>query len=197
MEQRKFQRFADNSHVVFTSDTVKGEGRLENLSLGDAAILSDLAIARGEYLALKVTFPTQAATIEDRTGARPVDQTGELRSGIHPDRARVTAATQRLPRHLGRRHLGRRVDSPDALGKPPQRPASFPCQETLRCVIIHHTHRLHERIDDRAADEPKPSLFEILREQIALPGPDRNVGATLPLVDDRLPCHELPEIAVE
>ena len=64
MEQRKFQRFADNSHVVFTSDTVKGEGRLENLSLGDAAILSDLAIARGEYLALKVTFPTQAATIK-------------------------------------------------------------------------------------------------------------------------------------
>ena len=78
MEQRKFQRFADNSHVVFTSDTVKGEGRLENLSLGGAAILSDLAIARGEYLALKVTFPTQAAAIEDRTGARPVDQTGSF-----------------------------------------------------------------------------------------------------------------------
>src|SRR6476620_9929838 len=64
MEQRKFQRFSDNSHVVFSSDTVKGEGRLENLSLGGAAILSDLGIARGEYLALKITFPTQAAVIE-------------------------------------------------------------------------------------------------------------------------------------
>jgi c-di-GMP-binding flagellar brake protein YcgR len=49
---------------VFSSDTVKGEGRLENLSLGGAGILSNLAIARGEYLALKVTFPTQAAAIE-------------------------------------------------------------------------------------------------------------------------------------
>ena len=49
MEQRKFQRFSDNSHVVFTSETLKGEGRLENLSLGGAAILTDIAIARGEY----------------------------------------------------------------------------------------------------------------------------------------------------
>jgi hypothetical protein len=31
---------------------------------GGAAILSDLAIPRGEYLALKITFPTQAAVIE-------------------------------------------------------------------------------------------------------------------------------------
>ena len=64
MEQRKFQRFADNSHVAFASETVKGEGRLENLSLGGAAILSDLAISRGDYLRLQITFPTQAAAIE-------------------------------------------------------------------------------------------------------------------------------------
>ena len=64
MEQRKFQRFADNSHVVVSRETVKGEGRLENLALGGAAVLTDLAIARGEYLALKITFPTQAAAIE-------------------------------------------------------------------------------------------------------------------------------------
>jgi PilZ domain len=64
MEQRKFQRFADSSHVVFSSETLKGEGRLENLSLGGAAILSDIAIARGDYLTLKITFPTQAGAIE-------------------------------------------------------------------------------------------------------------------------------------
>ncbi len=64
MESRKFQRFSDNSHVIFSSDTVKGEGRLENISLGGAAILSDLALARGEYLGLKITFPTQAGVIE-------------------------------------------------------------------------------------------------------------------------------------
>ncbi len=64
MEARKFQRFSDHSHVAFSSETVKGEGRLENLSLGGAAILSDLPIARGEYFALRITFPTQATAIE-------------------------------------------------------------------------------------------------------------------------------------
>jgi hypothetical protein len=46
--------------MSLSGDTVKRE----NLSLGGAGILSDLAIARGEYLALKVTFATQAAAIE-------------------------------------------------------------------------------------------------------------------------------------
>jgi len=64
IEQRKFQRFSDNSVVVFSSETIKGEGRLENLSLGGAAILSDVAMSRGEYLTLKITFPTQASAIE-------------------------------------------------------------------------------------------------------------------------------------
>ncbi|HKY73165.1 MAG TPA: PilZ domain-containing protein [Nitrospira sp.] len=64
MEQRKFQRFSDNSHVVFTGETIKGAGRLDNLSLGGAAILSDLAVPRGEYLTLMITFPTQAGGIE-------------------------------------------------------------------------------------------------------------------------------------
>ena len=36
MEQRKFQRFADNSHVAFSGETVKGAGRLDNLSLSAA-----------------------------------------------------------------------------------------------------------------------------------------------------------------
>jgi PilZ domain len=42
----------------------KVEGSSGKGSLGGAAILSDLTIARGEYLALKITFPTQAAAIE-------------------------------------------------------------------------------------------------------------------------------------
>lgn len=64
MEQRKFQRFSDNSLVAFSGETAKGEGRLDNLSLGGAAILSDIAISRGEYLTLTITFPTQASAIE-------------------------------------------------------------------------------------------------------------------------------------
>ena len=64
MEQRKFQRFSDSSRVVFSGETVDGEGRLENLSLGGAAVASDNSVPRGEYLTLKITFSTQAAAIE-------------------------------------------------------------------------------------------------------------------------------------
>jgi|SRR5687767_9548413 hypothetical protein len=64
MEQRKFERFSDNSHVEFAAESFKGEGRLENLSLGGAAILSDIFIVRGEYLSLQITFPTEAGVIE-------------------------------------------------------------------------------------------------------------------------------------
>jgi hypothetical protein len=64
MEQRKFPRFSDKSQVEFSGETIKGEGRLENLSLGGAAVLSDILIVRGEYLSLKITCPTQAGVIE-------------------------------------------------------------------------------------------------------------------------------------
>lgn len=64
MEQRKHQRYADSSLVMFSSETLRGEGRIDNLSLGGAAIISEMAISRGEYLALTITLPTQAAIIE-------------------------------------------------------------------------------------------------------------------------------------
>ena len=64
IEQRKFQRFSDNSLVTFSNEAIQGEGRIDNLSLGGAAILSDVVIPRGEYLRVKLTFPTQAAAIE-------------------------------------------------------------------------------------------------------------------------------------
>jgi hypothetical protein len=97
MEQRKFQRFADNSHVVFTGETVKGEGRLENLSLGGAAVLTDVAIARGEYLALKITFPTQAAAIEVELA--PVRWVKEGSFGVEFIRL-ATGSQQRLKEYL-------------------------------------------------------------------------------------------------
>lgn len=64
MEQRKYQRFTDSSLVTFASENTRGEGRLDNLSLGGAAILSDIAISRGEYVTVTITLPAQAGTIE-------------------------------------------------------------------------------------------------------------------------------------
>ncbi len=64
MEQRKYQRFTDSSVVTFANENLRGEGRLDNLSLGGAAILSNMAISRGEYLTVTITFPGQAGAIE-------------------------------------------------------------------------------------------------------------------------------------
>jgi hypothetical protein len=100
MEQEKCQRFSANSHVVFSSETVRGEGRLENLSAGGAAVLTELAIARGEYLGLKITCPSEPAAIDvDLAPVRWVKE-GSFRVKfirISPD------AQQRRSRHISTR----------------------------------------------------------------------------------------------
>ena len=64
MEQRKFQRFSDSSRVTFSGETVTGAGQLDNLSLGGAAILSNVGISRGDYLSLAIALPDQSDEIE-------------------------------------------------------------------------------------------------------------------------------------
>ena len=64
MDQRKYQRFSDSSLVRFSGEHVKGEGRLDNLSLGGAAILSEIAVPQGEYLAVTITFASRAGNID-------------------------------------------------------------------------------------------------------------------------------------
>jgi len=59
MQQRKFERFSVTGRVNFIGDSVQGEGQIENLSLGGAAITSDVSVARGEYLQLKITLADQ------------------------------------------------------------------------------------------------------------------------------------------
>jgi hypothetical protein len=66
MERRKYPRYVDNSPVTFLVETatVRGEGRIENISLEGAAILSDATVSRGEYIAVTITVPNSARTIE-------------------------------------------------------------------------------------------------------------------------------------
>ena len=64
MEQRKFQRFSDQSLVRFSNDKIQGEGHLGNLSLGGAAVVSSAAVERGSYLTLTITFSGQGGSIE-------------------------------------------------------------------------------------------------------------------------------------
>ena len=88
--------------MSLSGDTVKRE----NLSLGGAGILSDLAIARGEYLALKITFPTQAAVIEIELA--PVRWVKPGSFGVEFIRI-APGSPQRLQDYLGRRRLRRRL----------------------------------------------------------------------------------------
>ena len=64
MEQRKFQRFTDQSTVTFGNATIQGEGRLDNLSLGGAAILSDVSISKGSYLMLSIMLKSETRAID-------------------------------------------------------------------------------------------------------------------------------------
>lgn len=50
--------------VTFRSESVRGHGRIDNLSLGGAAIASDASVTRGEYLQLTITLPSEPATID-------------------------------------------------------------------------------------------------------------------------------------
>lgn len=97
MEQRKYQRFSDSSFVTFSGENVKAQGRLENLSLGGAAILSDIVIARGEYLAVTIAFPAQAGTIDIELA--PVRWVKEGSFGVEFIRM-APAAQQRLKQYL-------------------------------------------------------------------------------------------------
>jgi|SRR5215831_4206588 len=64
MTQRKFERFSVTGMVTFRSESVRGHGRIDNLSLGGAAIASDAPVTRGEYLQLTITLPSEPATID-------------------------------------------------------------------------------------------------------------------------------------
>ena len=64
MIPRKFERFSVNGMANFVGDSVRGHGRIDNLSLGGAAIASGAPVTRGEYLQLTITLPSQPATID-------------------------------------------------------------------------------------------------------------------------------------
>lgn len=60
----KFERFPVNGMVSFVGDSVRGSGRIENLSLGRAAVASEVPVAKGDYLHLSLTLPAEPAAID-------------------------------------------------------------------------------------------------------------------------------------
>ena len=64
MEERKHQRFPNQALVTFGNALFQGEGRLENLSLGGAAICSDARISEGSYLMLSIAVMDKVRAID-------------------------------------------------------------------------------------------------------------------------------------
>lgn len=107
MEQRKFERFSTGGRVAFTGDAVRGEGRIDNVSLGGAAIASDVAVSRGEYLQLTMTLPQAGVMIEVELA--PVRWVKEGSFGVEFIRISATAL-QSLRRYI--EQLGPVPDQP-------------------------------------------------------------------------------------
>jgi len=64
MEQQKFERFSIIGSVIFSVESVRGEGRIDNLSLGGATIASDVSVAKGDYLQVTMLLATEPRAID-------------------------------------------------------------------------------------------------------------------------------------
>src|SRR5687768_11206737 len=64
-------------------------------------------------------------------------------------------------------------------------------------MVVDQPSRLHERIDDRGADEAKSALDQVMRQRVGLRCTCRNGGERSEAVDARRSADEFPDIAVE
>jgi hypothetical protein len=87
--------------VTFSGDSVHGEGRIDNLSLGGAAIASDVSVAKGNYLQLTMLLATEPRAIEVELA--PVRWTKDHGFGVEFIRVSPTALQilQHVIEHLG------------------------------------------------------------------------------------------------
>jgi hypothetical protein len=101
MEQRKFERFSISGNVTFSGDSVRGDGRIDNLSLGGAAIASDVSVAKGDYLQLTMLLATEPHAIEVELA--PVRWTKDHSFGVEFIRVNPIALQilQHIVEHLG------------------------------------------------------------------------------------------------
>mgnify|MGYP000562737111 CR=1 FL=1 len=64
-------------------------------------------------------------------------------------------------------------------------------------MIVDQSHRLHEGIDDRTADEAKAAFLEVRADAVGHFGLRRDVGIDLAAVDDRFIVNKRPNVLVE
>src|ERR1700752_3108501 len=69
--------------------------------------------------------------------------------------------------------------------------------EAVDEVVVHHSNRLHECIDDRRSDETESPVLEILAECLGFRRSRGDLSRSLPAVEFGLPADEPPAVGVE
>src|SRR6188768_946152 len=64
-------------------------------------------------------------------------------------------------------------------------------------MVVHESHRLHERIADRRAHESETALSQVLAQRVRFARACGNLPRGTPRVLERLPVHEAPYVRVE
>jgi hypothetical protein len=64
-------------------------------------------------------------------------------------------------------------------------------------VIVHHAHRLHERVTDRRTDELEPATQKVAAQRIGFGRPRRNLPETPLAIDPRRSADEAPHVRIE
>src|SRR6266850_3844841 len=73
----------------------------------------------------------------------------------------------------------------------------LPIAETIDDVIVHHSNRLHVRIDDRRANEAESPELEVLAECVGFGRSRWNLPCSLPVVRLGSAADETPTVGVE
>src|SRR5258705_11583925 len=73
----------------------------------------------------------------------------------------------------------------------------LPIAETIDDVIVHHSNRLHVRINDRRANEAESAELEVLAECVGFGRSRWNLPRSLPMVKLGPPADETPAVGVE
>jgi hypothetical protein len=64
-------------------------------------------------------------------------------------------------------------------------------------MIIDHPHGLHKGIADGRSYETKALFLQVVAHDIGLFGSGGNLFQSLPVIDNRLVVHELPDVRIE
>src|SRR5882672_5922751 len=75
--------------------------------------------------------------------------------------------------------------------------SDLPIAETIDDVIVHHSNRLHVRIDDRRADEAESPVLEVFAECVGFGRSRWNLPRSLPLVSLGPPADKTPAVGVK